>query len=84
VQGGHALAVDRDGTRLGRDLGQEFLFGSDEDDDAFGRSHPAVLDEADLPLRPPVLELLLRGGGLARTHGNNDSMSAAEESVDYE
>ena len=34
-----------------------------------------------LPLRPPVPEPLLRGGGLARTHGNNDSMSVVTGSA---
>ena len=80
-QGDQAPSVDRDGTRLGRDLGQEFVFGPDEDDDAFRRCDPAVLDDAEVPQCPSVLELLLRGGGLARTHGNNDSMSVVTGSA---
>jgi len=54
-QGDHASSVDRDRARLERDLGQEFIFGPDKDDDAFGRSRPGVLDEADLPQGPAAL-----------------------------
>jgi hypothetical protein len=54
-QSDQAPSVDRDRARIGRDLGQEFVFGPDENDVASRRSHPAVLDEADLPQGPAAL-----------------------------
>ncbi len=48
----HPAPVDRDRARLGLDLGQESVLAAGVNDDALGRGHPAVLDEADLRESP--------------------------------
>ncbi len=48
-QGDEARRVDRDRPGLGLDPRPELLLGPGEDHEAFRRSQPAVLDDADLP-----------------------------------